>query len=379
MVCPGDGTAPPKCDDSAFGKGTGGRLNYDVSLKPGHDTTVWFTVAGSDQGPAAARAEYARASNEPGRALRSKVDEPGGARPATRRSTCRATGCCSRASTGASRTSPTPCRKPHDMKLRDVDEGKAYPAPSGTLDKARWLGAGFPDYPWMFGTDGEYTAFAAVAAGQFDPIKSHLRALRDVSEIVNAHSGKVAHEIVHTGDVYFGVNADAGNTDETVKFPSAVALVWRWTGDDRFRDDLYDFAVRNLKYVDANLDTDGDGWLEGLGNVERSGMGEEKLDNTAYYIRGLLDLADMAASKGDDATESWASEQGGRPPVPVRGHLVGAAATRTSYAESIDDPAEPGERQHRGLPAALDRRDADGDRAAGRQPAGRAASTARPR
>ena len=46
----------------------------------------------------------------------------------------------------------------------------------------RWLGAGWPDYTWLFGTDGEYTAFASVAAGQFEPIKAHLRALRDVSE-----------------------------------------------------------------------------------------------------------------------------------------------------------------------------------------------------
>ena len=88
-----------------------------------------------------------------------------------------------------------------------------------------------------------------MAAGQFAPIKDHLRALRDVSEIVNNGSGKVVHEVVTDGSVYFGANADAGNTDETVKFPSAVALVWRWTGDNRFRDDMYDFAVRNLHYV----------------------------------------------------------------------------------------------------------------------------------
>ena len=31
-------------------------------------------------------------------------------------------------------------------------------------------------------------------------------------------------------------------------------------------------------------------------------MGEEKLDVTVYTIRGLLDLADMAESKGDNET-----------------------------------------------------------------------------
>ncbi len=38
-------------------------------------------------------------------------------------------------------------------------------------------------------------------------------------------------------------------------------------------------------------------------------MGEEKLDNTVYTIRGLRDLADMARSKGDAATADRASER----------------------------------------------------------------------
>ena len=61
--------------------------------------------------------------------------------------------------------------------------------------------------------------------------------------------------------------------------------------------DLYAFTVRNMRYVVEQLDEDGDGWPEGLGNVERAGMGEEKLDNTVYTIRGLRDLADLARSK----------------------------------------------------------------------------------
>ena len=65
---------------------------------------------------------------------------------------------------------------------------------------------------------------------------------------------------------------------------------------------MYDFAKRNLHAVDDRLDVDSDGWPEGSGNVERPGMGPEKLDNGVYYIRALLDLADMARSKHDDAT-----------------------------------------------------------------------------
>jgi hypothetical protein len=203
-----------------------------------------------------------------------------------------------------------------NLQIRWTDQGATqFPAPLGTVPSITWLGAGFPDYPWLFATDGEYTAFAAVALGQFEAAKAHLRALRDVSDVLNDRSGVVVHEVVPDGSVYFGhdsVRASNGkndfNTDEIVKFPSAVALVWRWTGDDRFRDEMYDFAKRNLRYVHDKLDADPhDGWPEGSGNVERDGMGPAKLDVGVYYIRGLDDLADMAASKHDRATEKWAS------------------------------------------------------------------------
>ncbi len=72
---------------------------------------------------------------------------------------------------------------------------------------------------------------------------------------------------------------------------------------------MYAFTKANMRYVVERLDEDGDGWPEGLGNVERAGMGEEKLDNTVYTIRGLRDLADLARSKGDNATATWASER----------------------------------------------------------------------
>jgi hypothetical protein len=339
VVCPADGATPFRCDDSATGRGTGGRLDYRVRLSPGRPQVVWFSVAGSDRGPGAARAEYAAAMRNPERALLSKVDErrklagntvvdlPGDRR-------------LQQSVEWGKQNLADSVQEARDMALRDVDEGRAYPPAAGTLRSARWLGAGFPDYPWMFGTDGEYTAFASVAAGQFEPIKAHLRGLRDVSEVINERSGKLVHEVVSTGDVYFGANDDAGNTDETVKFPSAVALVWRWTGDDRFRDDLYDFSVRNLRYVTGTLDADGDGWPEGLGNVERSGMGVEKLDSTVYLIRGLLDLADMAASKRDDATARWATERARalRSRFEQQWWTGGDA---NNYAESIDDPANP--------------------------------------
>ena len=176
--------------------------------------------------------------------------------------------------------------------------------------------------------------------GQFADIKAHLRALRDVSEVANGDSGKVVHEVMPDGSIYYGTLDSAGNTDETSKFPSAVALIWRWTGDDAFRDDLYDFTVSNMRYVVGQLDEDGDGWPEGLGNVERSGMGVEKLDNTVYTIRGLRDLADMARSVGDSATRRL----GDRSRRGMEAAFESAwwyGGDTHQYADSIDDPANP--------------------------------------
>jgi hypothetical protein len=296
---------PSQCDDGPFGRGKGGQLRYALNVPAGATRTLWVAVAGSDQGLAPARGELAGALADPGAALerkiarrerlgrRTQVTLPGDPRLA-------------QAVDWAKQNLADSTQSAEDLEIRWVNEGKRYPPPAGELARARWLGAGFPDYPWLFGTDGEYTAFPMVAIGQFGPIEDHMRALRQASDIVNDRSGKVGHEFVSDGSMWFGQNEDPGNTDETAKFPSAVALIWRWTGDNGFRDEMYDFTKRNMRYIVRELDQDKDGWPEGLGNVERPGMGPEKLDNTVYFIRGLYDLADMARSKHDGATYSWA-------------------------------------------------------------------------
>ncbi|TDD13823.1 glycogen debranching protein [Kribbella turkmenica] len=338
VICPAEGTTPARCDDSLVGKGTGGRLTYDVELAPGKPRTIWFAVAGSDDGVSAAQHEYRRALSSPDALLKAKVRDR---RHIDRMSVVDLPGdrLLQQSVEWSKQNLADSVQEARNLRIRDVNEGKDYPAPAGTVETARWFGAGFPDYPWIFATDGEYMAFAAVAAGQFDTVKEHLRALRDVSDILNDRSGKVAHEVVPTGDVYFGSNQSAGNTDETVKFPSAVALLWRWTGDDRFRDSMYDFSVRNLRYVYRELDKDGDGWPEGLANVERSGMGVEKLDSTVYLARGLRDLADLAASKRDRKVQQWATARADD--LESRFEAQWWVPQAMGYADSVDDPADP--------------------------------------
>ena len=340
VICPASGPDTPKpparCDDTAYGKGAGGQLRYELTLPARRERTVWFAVAGSESGAANAISEQAAVLRDPDRLLRARSPRASGS-PPTAGCRCPGDRLLQQGIDWSKQNLADSVQAARDLDIRATHEGKQYPPAEGTVGAARFVAAGFPDYPWLFATDGEYTAFASVAAGQFAPIKDHLRALRQISEIDNGITGKVVHEVVTDGSIYFGSNEDKGNTDETVKFPSAVALVWRWTGDDTFRDEQYVFAERGMRYVMDTLDADKDGWPEGLGNVEREGMGDEKLDVAVYTIRGLRDLADMARSKGDardralgrgrrrQADASRSSATGGWPDVP-------------QYADSLTDP-----------------------------------------
>jgi hypothetical protein len=333
---------PSQCDDGPFGNGTGGELTYTLSLPAGGSKTVWLAAAGSDQGLGPAQNELSQVLDNPAGELAAKVASR---KQIGQRTTVSLPGdpMVQNAIDWGKQNLADLTRSADNLQIRWTNQGKQYPAPLGTVPKATWFSAGFPDYPWIFGTDGEYTAFAAASMGQFETIEAHLRALRDISDILNNKSGVVVHEAVSDGSIWFGhdsrhQNADGTtaydfNTDETVKFPSTVALVWRWTGDNGFRDEMYDFAKRNLHYVASNLDADHDGWPEGLGNVEVTGMGPEKLDNTVYFIRGLYDLADMAQSKHDTATYNWATGMADK----LRQHFDGTwwFDTAQQYADSL--------------------------------------------
>jgi glycogen debranching enzyme len=149
--------------------------------------------------------------------------------------------------------------------------------------------------------------------GEWEEAKNHLATIRQVSQKVNGPTGKVLHEIVTDGSIYFGTNAQNGDVNETAEFATAVATLWRWSGDNSVRDDNYVFIKTGLNYITTHLVTanlNPDGWPEGAGMVEATGMGAIKLDVAVYTIRALKDLAEMADSKGDSATRDWAAKKG---------------------------------------------------------------------
>jgi hypothetical protein len=347
-VCAGDdGTSPPSaCDDGPFGRGTGGELQYSVTVPANGSKTFWVGAAGSNDGSTQAesisdaQSELNAALNDPAGELSSKI---AARKKLGRQSRVNLPGdrLLQNSIDWGKQNLADLTQSASNLQIRWTNQGKQFPTPLGTVSHARWFGAGFPDYPWIFATDGEYTAFAAVALGQFQTAEDHLRALKQISDILNNGDGIVVHEAVSDGSIWFGHDSQTNgtndfNTDETIKFPSAVALIWRWTGDNGFRDEMYDFAKRNLHAVDDRLDVDGDGWPEGSGNVERTGMGPEKLDNGVYYIRALLDLADMARSKHDGATVSWATSLAHKLEVQFENTWWDPSVQQ--YADSLLDP-----------------------------------------
>ena len=336
---------PSECDDGPFGRGTGGRLTYRVAIPARGSSTVWFAVAGSENSAAEAREEFRRLVARPARLLArkkaarerlgrwSRVELPGNRQ-------------LQESIEWGKQNLADLTQVATDLEIRWTNEGREWTF-EGPYERMRWVGAGFPDYPWLFAVDAEYTTHANVTLGQFESIKAHMRAVRDISDILSDRSGVVVHEVVADGSVWHGkdsrtTNPTTGevtydfNTDEIVKFPGAVAIIWRWTGDDAFRDEMLDFTRRNLEYVRTRLDSDGDGWPEGLGNVERPGMGEEKLDNTVYYIRGLYDYADMARSAGQTANADAAEARADA--LAARFEAEWWIEAEQQYADSLRDP-----------------------------------------
>jgi hypothetical protein len=70
--------------------------------------------------------------------------------------------------------------------------------------------------------------------------------------------------------------------------------------------------------------------------VERTGMGEEKLDNTAYTWQALRALEAMAQSRGDTATATWAD--GKADAMEAKFDVAWWTPSDNLYADSLDNP-----------------------------------------
>ena len=291
--------------------GATGTLKYQVTLKGKSSTTVWFAIAGSNVDKAEASTALRLGLVAPDGWLRAKIFER---QQVLSRTQIHVPDEEIQAAFDWGKLNLADMRRTvRNVMVRDTMEGTVYPSPlTPTFPVLSGFGAGYPDYPWFFGTDGAYSTFSLAAVGLWEEAKNHLAAIRQVSQLVNGPTGKVLHEIVTDGSIYFGTNAQNGDVNETAEFATAAATLWRWSGDNSVRDDNYDFIKAGLNYITTNLVTanlNPDGWPEGAGMVEATGMGAVKLDVAVYTIRALNDLAEMADSKGDTATRDWATNK----------------------------------------------------------------------
>jgi hypothetical protein len=291
--------------------GATGALSFQVNLKGKSSTTVWFAIAGSNVDKLEASGALTMGLAAPQELLRKKIFAR---QQVLDQAQIQVPDADVQAAFDWGKLNLADMQRTvQDVMVRDTMEGTVYPSPLvPSFPALSGFGAGYPDYPWFFGTDGAYTTFSLSAVGQWQEAKNHIDTIRQVSELVNGQTGKVLHEIVTDGSIYFGTNAQNGDVNETAEFATAVATLWRWSGDNSVRDDNYDFIKAGLTYITTNLVTaklNPDGWPEGAGMVEATGMGALKLDVAVYTIRALNDLAEMAASKGDTSTHDFAANK----------------------------------------------------------------------
>src|SRR6266404_3748565 len=285
-----------------------GTLKYQVTLKGNSSATVWFAIAGSNVDQREASKALRLGLAAPDELLRQKISKR---QQVLSQAQIHVPDADIQAAFDWGKLNLADMRRTvRNMMVRDTLEGTVYPSPlTPTFPVLSGFGAGYPHYPWFFGTDGAYSTFSLAAVGLWEEAKNHLATIRQVSQLVNGSTGKVIHECVTDGSIYFGTNAQNGDVNETAEFATAAATLWRWSGDNSVRDDNYDFIKAGLNYITTNLVTaklNPDGWPEGAGMVEATGMGAIKLDVAVYAIRALNDLAEMADSKGDTAMRDWA-------------------------------------------------------------------------
>jgi glycogen debranching enzyme len=314
----------------------GGQLTLEVDVPAAGSRTVWFAVAGSHTSIEEAEAALDAGLADPVGLLRTKIINR---QSVLEQSQVDLPDDVLQAAFDWSKLNLADLSfTVTDAQIRDTNEGNAYPVALVEVPILKGIAAGFPDYYEFFGTDGAYSVYALIASGLWDTAMDHLRTIRDVSRVINGDTGKVVHEVMSDGSVYYGSTNHPGNTNETAQFAIAVELVWRWSGDDAFRDEMYDFVRDGLRYVITDLDTNRDGCPEGFGMIERRGMAHQKLDVSMYTWQALVSLQHLASTKGDNETAAWAENAANDLRMNLENWWMPG---ENLYADSIENCDEP--------------------------------------
>ena len=339
-----DGTSMPSaCDDGPYGKGTGGELRYQVTVPARRLEDALDRRRRLRQGPrrraerARRRAARSRPASSPPRspsrdrrsAASTQVDLPGDP-------------LLQHAIDWGKQNLADVTQTASDLQIRWTNQGKQFPPRSGTVAHARWFGAGYPDYPWIFATDGEYTNFAAVALGQFETAEDHLRALRDISDVLNDRSGiVVARDRLRRRRSTSATtrrrprptarrrttSTPTRRSSSRAPSPSSGA----GPATTRFRDEMYDFAQAQPAGTSTSAST----------SITTAGPRARATSSApAWAPRSSTTASTTSARSTTSPTwrapsttarpRSGPRNAGAQAAAPVRGHLVGHGRTAST-------------------------------------------------
>ncbi len=151
------------------------------------------------------------------------------------------------------------------------------------------VAAGYAEFPWWFGNDTNYIVPALLMQGEYEACKDTLRLVKERSIACNGN-GRVVHEISSNGQVYY-----EGMTTETPQFADTVWMIYAWSGDRAFLEEMYDFCAEGMDWIEAMCE---DGLPRGYGITEIAGLDCFCCDTALLTIRGFEILANMSEALG---------------------------------------------------------------------------------
>ncbi len=350
--------APSECDDGPFGNGTGGELRYSVTVPARGAKTLWVAAAGSDQGMGDAQSELRSCAAGPRAASWRRSWPPA---PAWRKWSQVSLPGDPTAAAG-DRLGQAEPRRPHADRVGPADPldqpGQAVPGAAGH-GRARDVGSA-PASPTTRGcsppTASTRRSPASRSASSRPSRTTCARCATSPTSSTTAPAwsctrrSPTARSTSATTRRPRRPTAPRRTTSTPTRRSSSRARRARLALDGRQPLPRRDVRLRQAQpaCVDQRL-TGPDGWPEGSGNVERTGMGPEKLDNAVYYIRalarprrhGALQARRAHRSRGRRARPASCRAQ-------FEGDLVGARPP-ASTPTRCTTPATTG------LPEALDR------------------------
>lgn len=161
-------------------------------------------------------------------------------------------------------------------------------------DIGRGITAGFPDYPWWFGVDMEYTLKGLIATGRKDLVYSSIDLIHNFSQETNGN-GRIVHEVSTNGAVF-----NPGNINETPQFASLIWEVFQWTGDKEFLTKYFPTIEMGLQWLLQENDENGNLLPDGFGMMEIHGMDSEMIDVAVYTQKAFADASVMAKILGKE-------------------------------------------------------------------------------